>query len=98
MEDIYNYIYINAVCSHGGEEWPGIFLRNIHMSCVVTGVSSFTRILPLRNIHRPCVAQGFAGHIPIRNINAVCNHGVFPHQDYSFREYVYAGYIPIRNT
>ena len=30
-------------------------------------------------------------YIPIRNINAVCNHGgEFPHQDYSFREYVYA--------
>ena len=49
MEDM------NAVCCHGGEDSPGIFLRNIYTSCVVTGVSSFTRTIPFRNIHTPCV-------------------------------------------
>ena len=49
MEDIY------TECSHGGEDSPGIFLRNIYTSCVLTGVSSFTRSIPFRNIHTPCV-------------------------------------------
>ena len=49
MEDIY------TVYSQGGEESPGIFLWNIYTSCVITWVSSFTRIIPFRNIHTPYV-------------------------------------------
>ena len=45
--------YEFAVCSHGGENSPGIFLRNIYTLCEVTGVSSLTRTVPYgSHIHR----------------------------------------------
>ena len=51
MEDIY------TVCSHGGEESPGIFLWNIYTSCIITEGSSLTRMIPFRNIHTPYVVK-----------------------------------------
>ena len=88
MEDIY------TMSSHGGEDSPGIFPRNIYMPCVITGVSFLTRIIPLGNMYTPCVITGARTrrvYILIRNINAVCNHGgEFPHLDYSLREYAYS--------
>ena len=52
MEDIY------TVCSHGGEDSPGIFPRNMYIPCVITGVSFLTRIIPLGNMYTPCVITG----------------------------------------
>ena len=86
-------IHIYTMCSHRGEDSQGIFLQNIYTSCVVTGVSSFTRTIPFRNIHTPCVVM--RARIPrvysyMECISAVCSQtGEFHHQDYFFREYIY---------
>ena len=45
--------YEFAVCNRGGENSPGVFLRNMYTLCVVTRVSSLTRTVPYgRYIHR----------------------------------------------
>ena len=85
MEDIY------TVCSHGGEDSPGIFPRNIYMPCVITGVSFLTRIIPLGNLHTPCVITGartrrvyaYTEYIYTPRVVTGVN---FAHQNFSFTE------------
>ena len=50
--------YSYAMCSHEGEQSPGIFLYGVKTPCVVTGVSFLTRTVPLWKIYTPCVATG----------------------------------------
>ena len=83
----------------------------MYILCIVTGVSSLTRTIPLRNVYTPCVATGARirrVYSYLKYIHALCIHGgEFSHQDYSFTEYLYfrawllgrgfAGYIPTRN-
>ena len=62
--------YSYAMCSHEGEQSPGIFLYGIKTPCVVTGVSFLTRTIPLRKICTPCVATG-------ARIRRVYSHGIY---------------------
>ena len=62
--------YSYAMCSHEGEQSPGIFLYGIKTPCVVTGVSFLTRTIPLWKIYTPCVATG-------ARIRRVYSHGIY---------------------
>ena len=62
--------YSYAMCSHEGEQSPGIFLYGIKTPCVVTGVSFLTRTVPLWKIYTPCVATG-------ARIRRVYSHGIY---------------------
>ena len=62
--------YSYAMCSHEGEQSPGIFLYGIKTPCVVTGVSFLTRTVPLWKIYTPCVATR-------ARIRRVYSHGIY---------------------
>ena len=65
--------YEFAVCSRGGENSPGIFLRNIYTLCVVTGVSSLTRTVPYgSHIHRVLPRGENSPGIFLQNIYTSC--------------------------